>query len=67
MSADTDLTNMFTFCLLAWLGSKKSLLITDFVVAPKELFLIAVLLHWTLFGNVFKQLSSKVPEPGELI
>ena len=30
MSADTDLTDMFTFCLLARLGSKKSLLIIDF-------------------------------------
>ena len=30
MLADTDLTDMFTFCLLARLGSKKSLLIIDF-------------------------------------
>ena len=30
MLADTDLTDMFTFCLLARFGSKKSLLIIDF-------------------------------------
>ena len=30
MSADTDLTDMFSLCLLARLGSKKSLLIIDF-------------------------------------
>ena len=30
MSADTDLTDMFTFCLLAILGSEKSFSIVDF-------------------------------------
>ena len=30
MLADTDLTDMFTFCLLARFRSKKSLLIIDF-------------------------------------
>ena len=38
----------------------------------KELFLIAILLQWELFSDVFQQLlecsvSSEVPEPGELI